>query len=83
MTDTNNYPMGVNGSSTYFSQDDPPECLNKHCMATLETDWEFCPYCGWHINWDEYERQSNEPDWYAEEGEAFYRSECIGGAKWA
>lgn len=49
----NNYPDGVDGSHPYFNEPDPPECLNRDCLATLERDWEFCPYCGWHIDWDE------------------------------
>ena len=39
-----NYPMGVNGSSDYFNQPDPPECV--HCGVRLEYDWTFCPNCG-------------------------------------
>lgn len=47
-----NYPCGVDGSHAYFNDDNPPECLNSDCMCTLEPDWEFCPSCGWHIDWD-------------------------------
>ena len=46
-----NYPDGVDGSHAYFNDDNPPECLNRDCMCTLEPDWEFCPSCGWHIDW--------------------------------
>ena len=55
-----NYPMGVDGSHPHFNQPDQPECQDKHCMATLELDWEFCPFCGWHIEWE---------NWDAERGE--------------
>ena len=48
-----NYPMGVNGSHPHFNQPDAPECQNRDCNATLEAGWEWCPYCGWHIDWDE------------------------------
>ena len=47
----NNYPMGVNGSSDYFNQPDPPEC--PHCYTELEADWRFCPWCGERIDWSE------------------------------
>ena len=76
-----NYPSGVDGSHPYFNQPDPPECPNRDCMATLEPEWEWCPYCGWHIDWDEIERQASEPDWYAEESEQFYRNECVGDGR--
>lgn len=46
-----NYPMGVNGSSDYFNQPDPPECV--HCGVRLEYDWTFCPNCGERIDWSE------------------------------
>ena len=81
MSASDNYPMGTNGSNGHFNWQDAPECMNEHCMATLEPDWEFCPYCGWHIDWDEIERLKSGEDWYAEEGEAFYRAECIGGVR--
>lgn len=55
MSENSNYPMGVNGSHDYFNWPDPPECLN--CTATLELEWEFCPYCGAHIDWDELEEE--------------------------
>jgi hypothetical protein len=54
-----NYPDGVDGSHAYFNQPDPPECMNRDCMATLEPDWEFCPFCGWHIDWDAYTQTSD------------------------
>lgn len=72
---TDNYPLGTNGSDPYFNEPDPPECLNRDCMATLEREWEFCPHCGWHIDWDEIERNTDEGNWYAEEGERFLQAE--------
>ena len=71
MSDNSNYPMGVDGSHPYFNQPDPPECMNEKCCASLETDWEFCPFCGMHIDWDAYEEDDG--NWYAEEGERFLR----------
>ena len=62
-----NYPDGVDGTHDYFNDPDPPECPNSDCMATLDPDWEWCPYCGTHID-------GEDADWYAEESEAFYRS---------
>lgn len=47
---SDNYPLGVNGSCDYFNEPDPPEC--RDCGATLETDWEYCPYCGEKIDWE-------------------------------
>ena len=49
---TDNYPMGTNGSDAHFNEPNPPECPNRDCMATLEPDWEWCPFCGWHIDWE-------------------------------
>ncbi len=54
-----NYPDGVDGTHPHFNPADPPECLNRDCMATLEPDWSFCPYCGWHIEWDAYTQASD------------------------
>jgi predicted amidophosphoribosyltransferase len=51
MGENSNYPMGVNGSHPYFNQPDAPEC--PKCVADIEPDWEFCPYCGTHIDWAE------------------------------
>lgn len=45
-----------------------PEC----CCALVE-DWEFCPSCGAALDWD----AANEPNWYAEEGERFYREQQV------
>lgn len=69
-----NYPDGVDGSHAYFNEPNPPECMNSDCMADLETEWEFCPYCGMHIDWDAY-KDDGEGDWYAEEGERFLQAE--------
>ena len=54
-----NYGYGVDGTHPHFNEPDPPECANNKCMAQLEPDWEFCPYCGEHIDWeaDEYRRE--------------------------
>ena len=60
MSANDNYPMGVSGSHSYFNQPDPPECENKHCMATLEQEWEFCPYCGMHIDWERWDWERGE-----------------------
>lgn len=46
----NNYPMGTSGSDDYFNQ---PEYECPICYVTLEEDWEFCPGCGTHIDWEE------------------------------
>ncbi len=55
-----NYPLGVDGTHPHFNEPDPPECQNRKCCATLEYEWEWCPYCGWHISWE---------DWDAKRGE--------------
>lgn len=58
-----NYPMGVNGSHPYFNQPDPPDapyCQNKECMEPLERHWEFCPYCAWHIDWQNWDDEKGE-----------------------
>ena len=36
-----------------------PECLNTRCCATLDADWNYCPYCGERIDWeaDEYRNE--------------------------
>ena len=45
-----------------------PEC----CCALVE-DWEFCPSCGASLDWE----SVGQPDWYAEESEAFYREQQV------
>lgn len=58
-----NYPMGVNGSDPYFNQPDPPDspyCQNKECMEPLQYSWEFCPNCGWHIDWQNWDDEKGE-----------------------
>lgn len=46
--------------------DEAPVCMNRDCMAPLEYYWEFCPSCGWRIEWREIlcEKQHEEPDDY-------------------
>ena len=55
-----NYPDGVDGSHDYFNEPDPPECPNRDCMTTLEPEWEFCPGCGWHIDWHSWDAERGE-----------------------
>ena len=57
-----NYPDGVSGGDDYFNEPDPPECMNRKCCATLEPDWEFCPFCGWHIDWDDYAEEGGDAE---------------------
>jgi len=55
-----NYPDGVDGSHPYFNPPPVPECQNRDCMAELEFDWEFCPFCGWHIDWENWDAKRGE-----------------------
>lgn len=55
-----NYPDGVDGSSDYFNEPNPPECPNRDCMCQLELDWEYCPGCGWHIDWGAWDAKRGE-----------------------
>ena len=57
MTDNSNYPPGTwyGDPRAPWNSPDNPECMNSKCCASLELDWEFCPYCGRHIDWSEYE----------------------------
>ena len=57
---TSNYPDGIDGTHSYFNQPDPPECPNGDCCVPLERDWEFCPGCGWHIPWSDYDFERGE-----------------------
>ena len=56
MSENSNYPMGVNGSHDYFNQPDTPEC--PKCYADISLDWDYCPYCGERIDWEEVARCS-------------------------
>ena len=47
------------------------EC--PECCCALEEDWEFCPSCGASLDWE----SVGQPDWYAEESEAFYREQQV------
>lgn len=48
-----NYPDNVwNGDPRApWNQPDKPEC--PECLAQLELDWSYCPYCGNAIDWEE------------------------------
>lgn len=67
MSANSNYPAGIwaGDPKAPWNAPEPPECMNEKCCASLETEWEFCPYCGMHIDWDAYEQDGD--DWYAEE----------------
>lgn len=66
MSANSNYPCGVDGSSDYFNQ---PEIICPGCEVDMEPAWEFCPWCGTHLD------EPQEDDWYAEEGERFLQAE--------
>ena len=48
------YGYGVDGSHPYFNQPDPPEC--PRCACRIEREWDWCPYCGTHIDWGDVEQ---------------------------
>ena len=54
MASNDNYPMGVNGSSDYFNK---PDLYCPTCELDVEPAWEFCPWCGAHLEWEEYEEE--------------------------
>ena len=47
------------------------EC--PECCCAIDEEWGWCPCCGAVLDWD----SVGEPDWYAEEGERFYRAQQV------
>ena len=47
-----NYPDGTweGDPRAPWNAPDDPEC--ETCYSQLSTDWEYCPFCGEHIDWE-------------------------------
>jgi len=56
---TDNYPDGIDGTHPHFNPPNDPEC---QCGATLDWEWDYCPWCGEYVGHEEYDAAVGDGD---------------------